>query len=62
MVSVFEKRLAALEEGEEAVATSPGMAAILMLCLTVLRAGDHVICSRDVFGSTVGLFSNILAR
>ena len=38
------------------------MAAILTLCLTVLRAGDHVICSRNVFGSTVGLFNNILAK
>ena len=61
-VSVFERRLAALEGGEEGVATSSGMSAILTLCLTVLRAGDHVICSRNVFGSTVGLFSNILTR
>jgi O-succinylhomoserine sulfhydrylase len=61
-VSVFEKRLAALEGGEEGVATSSGMAAILTLCLTVLRAGDHVICSRNVFGSTVGLFNNILTK
>ena len=61
-VSVFEKRLAALEGGEEGVATSSGMAAILTLCLTVLRAGDHVICSRNVFGSTVSLFSNILTK
>ena len=38
------------------------MAAILTLCLTLLRAGDHVICSRNVFGSTVGLFNNILAK
>ena len=61
-VSVFERRLAALEGGEAGVATSSGMSAILTLCLTVLRAGDHVICSRNVFGSTVGLFSNILTR
>ena len=61
-VSVFEKRLAALEGGQEGVATSSGMAAILTLCLTVLRAGDHVICSRNVFGSTVGLFNNILTK
>ena len=57
-VSVFEQRLAALEGGEEGVATSSGVAAILTLCLTVLRAGDHVICSRKVIGSTVGLFNN----
>ena len=61
-VSVFEKRLAALEGGQEGVATSSGMAAILTLCLTVLRAGDHVTCSRNVFGSTVGLFNNILTK
>lgn len=61
-VSVFEKRLAALEGGQEGVATSSGMAAILTLCLTLLRAGDHVICSRNVFGSTVGLFNNILIK
>ena len=61
-VSVFEQRLAALEKGEEGVATSSGMAAILTLCLTVLRAGDHVICSRNVFGSTVGLFNNVLTK
>ena len=61
-VSVFEKRLTALEGGQEGVATSSGMAAILTLCLTVLRAGDHVICSRNVFGSTVGLFNNVLAK
>ena len=61
-VSVFEQRLAALEGGEEGVATSSGMAAILTLCLTVLRAGDHVICSRNVFGSTVGLFNNVLTK
>ena len=61
-MSVFERRLAALEGGREGVATSYGMAAIHTLCLTVLRAGDHVICSRDVFGSTVGLFNNILTK
>ena len=61
-VSVFEKRLAALEGGQEGVATSSGMAAILTLCLTLMRAGDHVICSRNVFGSTVGLFNNILNK
>lgn len=38
------------------------MAAILTLCLTVLRAGDHVVCSRNVFGSTVALLNNILTK
>jgi len=61
-VSVFEKRLAALEGGEDCVATSSGMSAILTLCLTALKTGDHVVCSRNVFGSTVGLFNNILTK
>ena len=58
----FEERLAALEHGERAVATASGMAAILALCLTHLKAGDHVLCSRDVFGATVGLFENTLKK
>lgn len=61
-VSVFEKRLAALEGGEDCVATSSGMSAILTLCLTVLKSGDHVVCSKNVFGSTVGLFNNVLTK
>jgi O-succinylhomoserine sulfhydrylase len=59
---VFEKRLAALEGGEDCVATSSGMSAILTLCLTVLKSGDHVVCSKNVFGSTVSLFNNILTK
>ena len=61
-VRAFEERLAALEQGERAVATASGMAAILALCLTHLKAGDHVLCSRDVFGATVGLFENTLKK
>ncbi len=51
-VRAFEKRLAALEGGERCIATSSGMAAILTLCLGLLKAGDHVVCSRSVFGNT----------
>ncbi|MCH1553983.1 MAG: O-succinylhomoserine sulfhydrylase, partial [Luminiphilus sp.] len=61
-VRVFEERLAALEGGEDAVATASGMSAILALCLSVMRSGDHVVCSRDVFGSSLGLFANTLSR
>ena len=61
-VRAFEERLAALEQGESAVATASGMSAILALCLTHLKAGDHVLCSRDVFGATVGLFQNTLQK
>ena len=58
----FEERLAALEQGEAAVATASGMSAIFALCMAHLKAGDHVVCSRDVFGATVGLFENTLQK
>ncbi|MEE4204117.1 MAG: O-succinylhomoserine sulfhydrylase [Halieaceae bacterium] len=61
-VRSFEQRLAALEGAEAAVGTASGMAAILTTCMALLRAGDHVICSRDVFGSTVGLFQNYFEK
>jgi O-succinylhomoserine sulfhydrylase len=48
----FEERLAQLEGAEACVATASGMAAILSTCMALLKAGDHVICSRDVFGTT----------
>jgi O-succinylhomoserine sulfhydrylase len=56
-VTSFELRLAAMEGTEAAIGTSTGMAAILLLGMGVLRAGDHVICSRSVFGSTLNLFA-----
>jgi O-succinylhomoserine sulfhydrylase len=56
-VSSMELRLAALEGTEAAVGTATGMAAILLLGMGVLRAGDHVVCSQSVFGSTIRLFS-----
>ena len=61
-VSMFQDRLAALEGGEACIATSSGMAAILTTAMAHLQAGDHVICSRSVFGATIQLFSNILGR
>ena len=54
-VASMEKRLAALEGMEDAIATSSGMSAILLLCMGLLKAGDHVVCSRSVFGSTIKL-------
>jgi O-succinylhomoserine sulfhydrylase len=56
-VTSFEQRLAAMEGTEAAIGASTGMGAILMLCMGLLRAGDHVICSRSVFGSTINLFA-----
>lgn len=61
-VRMFEQRLAALEGGEDCLATSSGMAAILAVCLGTLRAGDHVVCGSGVFGATTQLFSTLLAR
>ncbi len=54
-VASFEHRLAALEGTEAAIATASGMGAILLMCMGLLKAGDHVVCSRSVFGSTLGL-------
>ena len=51
-VRTFEERMAALEGAEQAVATASGMAAILSTCMALLKSGDHVVCSRSVFGST----------
>ncbi len=61
-VSMLQDRLAALEGGEACVATSSGMSAILALSMALLKAGDHVVCSRAVFGATVQLYAGILAR
>ncbi len=54
-VTMFERRLAALEGTEACIATSSGMSAILLLGLGLLKAGDHVVCSQSVFGSTIML-------
>jgi O-succinylhomoserine sulfhydrylase len=61
-VSMFQDRLAALEGAEACVATATGMSAILAMAMALLKAGDHVVCSSAVFGTTVTLFSGILAR
>lgn len=61
-VAMFEKRLAAIEGGERAVATSSGMAAIMAVAMSFLKSGDHVICSRAVFGSTIALFEKYVAK
>jgi len=61
-VTMFEERLAALEGAEDCVAFSSGMAAIMALVLSHLKAGDHIVASSGLFGATVQLFNNILAR
>jgi len=61
-VRAFEQRLAAMEGAERAMATSSGMAAINVVCLGLLSAGDHVVCSRSVFGNTALMFKNIMQK
>jgi O-succinylhomoserine sulfhydrylase len=61
-VRSFEQRIAALEGGEAAVGTASGMSAILSTAMALLQAGDHVICSRDVFGTTTNLFGRYLTK
>ncbi|MFL2530251.1 MAG: O-succinylhomoserine sulfhydrylase [Porticoccaceae bacterium] len=61
-VRSFEQRLAMLEDGEQAVATSSGMAATLAVIMSLLKSGDHIICSRDVFGSTRVLMDQYITK
>ena len=61
-VTMFEQRLAALEGAERCVATASGMAAILATIMGLLSAGDHIVASRAIFGSTIQLLSNIISR
>jgi O-succinylhomoserine sulfhydrylase len=61
-VRTFQDRLAALEGGESCIATASGMAAILATCLSLLKSGDHIVSASSIFGSTVSLFNNYLAK
>ena len=61
-VRTFEERLASMEGGERCVATSSGMAAILATCAGLLKAGDHIVSSRSIFGTTTMLFTTYLSR
>jgi O-succinylhomoserine sulfhydrylase len=58
-VTMFQDRLAALEGGEACIATASGMAAIMSVVMSALQAGDHLVSSRSLFGSTLGMFSQI---
>lgn len=61
-VRTFQDRIAALEGAQAGVATASGMAAILSVCMALLRAGDHVVCSRSVFGTTTVLFTKYMKK
>ena len=61
-VAIFEARIAAMEHAEMAVATASGMAAILSVCMALLKSGDHVLCSRSVFGTTTAFFTRYMKK
>ncbi len=61
-VMMMERRLAALEGTGGCMGTSSGMAAILLLLMGLLKSGDHVICSRSVFGSTIRLLQSEMGK
>ncbi|WP_420955988.1 O-succinylhomoserine sulfhydrylase [Burkholderia gladioli] len=61
-VTMFQDRLAALEGGEACIATASGMAAIMSVVMSALQAGDHLVSSRSLFGSTLGMFSQIFSK
>lgn len=61
-VHAFEKRLAAMEGADACVATASGMSSILSMCMSLLKAGDHIVSSRTLFGATINLFNNVLGK
>jgi O-succinylhomoserine sulfhydrylase len=61
-VQMFEERLASLEGAERCVATSSGMAAVLAMCLGLLKTGDHIVTTPSLFGATVQLFDTYLTK
>ena len=61
-VTSFERRLAAMEGAEACMATSSGMSAIMLMCFSLLKSGDHVVFSQSMFGSTIKLIGSEFAR
>ena len=61
-VTAFEERLAALDGAERCHGTASGMAAILALCMSHLKAGDHILASSGLFGATIQLFNNYMVK
>ena len=61
-VTMFEERLAAMEGADQCIATASGMSAILACVIGLLKAGDHIVASRSVFGATINLFNNVIGK
>lgn len=61
-VAMFEERIAALEGAEDAFATASGMAAVNGALISLLKAGDHVVAARALFGSCLYILEDLLPR
>ena len=61
-VSMFEQRVAMLEGAEDAFATASGMAAVNGALVSMLKAGDHIVSAKALFGSCLYIVENILTR
>lgn len=61
-VRAFEQRLAAMEGAESCVATASGMSAVLATVMALMQAGEHIVAARTLFGSTINLFANVIAK
>lgn len=61
-VAAFQNRIATLDQAEAGIATATGMGAINATFMTFLNAGDHLVTSRSLFGTTAGLISGHLSR
>lgn len=61
-VDTFQKRLALMEKGGRCLAFASGMAAIMAVGMGLLKAGDHVVSSRSVFGNTILMFQNYFGK
>jgi len=61
-VAMFEQRIASMEGGERAVAAASGMAAIMSTFMALMESGDHILCSRSVFGTTNVLLEKYMKK
>ena len=61
-VDAFEKKLAALEGADACCATASGMAAIFATIMALLKSGDHIVASRNMFGTSVVLLNTIISK
>ena len=61
-ITAAEKKIAELEGAEDCAVFSSGMAAISTAIISLVSPGDHIVSVRDLYGGTVGLFSDLMSR